>query len=88
MLEVVIPPEFIPEETSGDIMAPEGSTVKLTCKARGHPTPSIKWKREDGQNITLKSPGSKTQGIFRSIILHNFLEKKTIAVIVHFVQWL
>ncbi|ODM99312.1 Lachesin [Orchesella cincta] len=61
VLEVVIPPEFIPEDTSGDIMAPEGSTVKLTCKARGHPTPSIKWRREDGHNITLKTQGSKTQ---------------------------
>lgn len=81
MLEVVIPPEFIPEETSGDIMAPEGSTVKLTCKARGHPTPSIKWRREDGQNITIKTPGSKTQGIFSSTRLRNFLEK-TEAVII------
>ncbi len=62
-LEVVIPPDFIPEETSGDVMAPEGSTVKLTCNARGHPTPSIIWKRENGQNITLKSPsGAKSQG--------------------------
>ncbi len=76
MLEVVIPPEFIPEETSGDIMAPEGSTVKLTCKARGHPTPSIKWRREDGQNITIKSPGSKTQGILVAVHVTQLLRKK------------
>jgi hypothetical protein len=62
-LEVVIPPDFIPEETSGDVMAPEGSTVKLTCNARGHPKPSIIWRRENEYNITLKaSSGSKTQG--------------------------
>lgn len=45
-LDVVIPPDFIPEETSGDLMAPEGSTVKLQCKARGKPEPQIIWKRE------------------------------------------
>lgn len=42
-LEVVIPPDFIPEETSGDLMAPEGSTVKLQCNAKGHPEPAIIW---------------------------------------------
>lgn len=44
-------------------MAPEGSTVKLNCNARGHPAANITWKRENGQNITLKTPsGAKTQG--------------------------
>ncbi|CAG7703127.1 unnamed protein product, partial [Allacma fusca] len=61
-LEVVIPPDFIPEETSGDMMAPEGSTVKLNCNAKGHPTPTIQWRRENNQNITLKSSsGAKVQ---------------------------
>lgn len=58
-----IPVDFIPEETSSDVMAPEGSSVKLQCKARGHPEPAILWRREGGQNITLKPiGGSKTQG--------------------------
>ena len=42
-LEVVIPPDFIPEDTSGDLMAPEGSTVKLTCNAKGNTWPDIKY---------------------------------------------
>lgn len=31
-LDVVIPPDFIPEETSSDVIVPEGSSVKLTCR--------------------------------------------------------
>ena len=54
-------------------MAPEGSTVKLTCSARGHPTPNIIWKRENGQNITLKSPsGAKSQGKYQHCLLNVF----------------
>lgn len=29
------------EETSGDMMVPEGSSAKLVCKARGFPKPKI-----------------------------------------------
>lgn len=42
-LEVVIPPDIIYEETSGDMMVPEGSSAKLVCKARGYPKPRITW---------------------------------------------
>ncbi|XP_035714927.1 lachesin-like isoform X2 [Folsomia candida] len=70
-LEVVIPPDFIPEETSSDLMAPEGSTVKLICNSRGHPQPTITFRREGGQNITLKSnSGSKSQvSVFEGNVL-------------------
>ncbi|XP_067206436.1 lachesin-like isoform X2 [Linepithema humile] len=50
-LEVVIPPDFIAEETSNDMMVPEGGSAKLVCKARGFPKPDIVWKREDGAEI-------------------------------------
>lgn len=40
-LEVVIPPDIIYEETSGDMMVPEGSSAKLICKARGFPKPKV-----------------------------------------------
>ncbi|CAH0724775.1 unnamed protein product, partial [Brenthis ino] len=50
-LEVVIPPDIIYEETSGDMMVPEGGSAKLVCKARGYPPPKIVWRREDGGDI-------------------------------------
>ncbi|XP_014612374.1 PREDICTED: lachesin-like [Polistes canadensis] len=59
-LEVVIPPDIISEETSNDLMVPEGGSAKLVCKARGYPKPEIVWKREDGSEII--SRGGSTGG--------------------------
>lgn len=62
-LEVVIPPDFIPEETSGDTMVPEGGTARVSCKARGVPPPRVMWKREDGQDIVVRDhAGIKSKG--------------------------
>jgi neurotrimin len=62
-LEVVIPPDFVPEETSGDMMIPEGGTIRLGCRARGSPEPKVVWRREDGQDIILREPvGAKSKG--------------------------
>ncbi|XP_043251455.1 lachesin-like [Colletes gigas] len=56
MLSIVVPPDFIPEETSSDVMIHEGGQVKLTCHARGVPPPRVSWRREDGQNIIIRKP--------------------------------
>lgn len=62
-LEVVIPPDIVYEETSGDMMVPEGSSAKLVCKARGFPKPKITWRREDGREIIARNgPHGKTKG--------------------------
>ncbi|XP_059474241.1 lachesin-like isoform X2 [Neocloeon triangulifer] len=53
-LEVVIPPDIVYEETSGDMMVPEGGSAKLVCKAKGYPKPKIVWRREDGGDIILR----------------------------------
>uniref|UniRef100_A0AAG5DV54 Ig-like domain-containing protein n=2 Tax=Anopheles TaxID=44482 RepID=A0AAG5DV54_ANOAO len=53
-LDVVIPPDFIAEDTSSDVIVPEGSSVKLTCRAKGYPGPVVTWRREDGTEIVLK----------------------------------
>ncbi|XP_062537206.1 lachesin-like isoform X2 [Armigeres subalbatus] len=59
-LDVVIPPDFIAEDTSSDVIVPEGSSVKLTCRAKGYPEPVVTWRREDGTEIVLKdSAGTK-----------------------------
>ncbi|KAK2587204.1 hypothetical protein KPH14_002947 [Odynerus spinipes] len=62
-LEVVIPPDIISEETSNDLMVPEGGSAKLVCKARGYPQPEILWKREDGLEIISRdgASGGKTK---------------------------
>ncbi|GLV34373.1 Dpr-interacting protein alpha [Carabus blaptoides fortunei] len=61
-LDVVVPPDFINEETSGDVMIPEGGTIKLTCRARGYPVPHVLWRREDGSDIIVREPnGQKTK---------------------------
>lgn len=65
-LEVVIPPDIVYEETSGDMMVPEGSSAKLVCKARGFPKPKITWRREDGREIIARNgPHGKTKGNFK-----------------------
>lgn len=62
-MEVVIPPDIISEETSNDLMVPEGGSAKLVCKARGYPKPDIVWKREDGAEIISRAglSGGKTK---------------------------
>lgn len=61
-LEVVIPPDIIYEETSGDMMVPEGGSAKLVCKARGYPKPRIVWRREDGGAIVTRgTPNGKVE---------------------------
>jgi Immunoglobulin I-set domain. len=68
-LDVVVPPDILNEESSSDIMAPEGGTIKLVCKAKGYPRPHITWKREDGQEIIIKEGNTmvpKSKGKFFS----------------------
>ncbi|CAH1126801.1 unnamed protein product [Ceutorhynchus assimilis] len=52
-LDVVVPPDILDYATSGDIVVREGANVNLHCVAKGFPTPSIIWKRETGDLITL-----------------------------------
>ncbi|PSN29181.1 hypothetical protein C0J52_28423 [Blattella germanica] len=62
-LDVVVPPDFVNEDTSGDVMVPEGGVVKLTCRARGYPVPHVLWRREDNADLVIKEPsGAKTKG--------------------------
>ncbi|XP_050666768.1 lachesin-like [Leptidea sinapis] len=61
-LDVVVPPDFVSEETSGDVMIPEGDMAKLSCRARGQPAPRVLWRREDGSEIVLRHPnGTKSK---------------------------
>ncbi|XP_069162340.1 lachesin [Procambarus clarkii] len=53
VLNVVVPPNIIDGESSGDVMVQEGANITLTCSATGTPTPAITWRREDHMKINL-----------------------------------
>ncbi|XP_076292249.1 lachesin isoform X2 [Lasioglossum baleicum] len=55
-LSIIVPPDFIPEDTSSDVMEREGGQVRLTCRARGVPPPRVSWRREDGKKIIIRQP--------------------------------
>ncbi|XP_068917478.1 lachesin isoform X4 [Tenebrio molitor] len=54
-LQVVVPPNIIDaESTQSTVAIRENQNISLTCKADGFPTPKIKWRREDGQGISVE----------------------------------
>ncbi|XP_042878938.1 lachesin-like isoform X1 [Penaeus japonicus] len=57
-VDVVVPPDIIDRESSGDLTVREGMDVTLTCRAKGHPKPTIMWRREDNKNIVLDAEKS------------------------------
>ncbi|XP_015181634.1 PREDICTED: lachesin-like isoform X2 [Polistes dominula] len=56
MLSIVVPPDFVSEDTSSDVNVGEGGQVKLTCRARGVPPPRVLWRREDSKGIIIREP--------------------------------
>ncbi|XP_053641723.2 lachesin [Cherax quadricarinatus] len=66
-IKVHVPPDIINELTSSDATINEGDTVNLRCVAEGYPTPEIKWKREDGRGIVIKSSGRDGSKTFEAV---------------------
>ncbi|XP_065207681.1 neurotrimin-like isoform X2 [Planococcus citri] len=60
-LNVVVPPNIDDSLSSSDVIVREGANVTLTCHASGYPQPTIKWRRDDGSNITLNKTHSVTE---------------------------
>ena len=54
-----VPPTILEEGTSSDVVVDEGSGVSLRCNARGYPTPTVTWRREDGKELNIGSIGGK-----------------------------
>ncbi|KAK3929252.1 Hemicentin-1, partial [Frankliniella fusca] len=48
------PPDIISDDSSADLHVPEGDNATLHCKATGHPTPRVTWRREGGEPILLR----------------------------------
>ncbi|XP_066949759.1 lachesin-like [Macrobrachium rosenbergii] len=71
VLTVVVPPNIIDSDTSGDVMAQEGANINLTCNASGTPQPSITWRREDNIKINI----NKTLQVAEHNGVHLHLER-------------
>ncbi|OQR73635.1 lachesin-like, partial [Tropilaelaps mercedesae] len=52
-LDVYIPPSIVTEGTMSEVNVHEGQNATLRCKAQGYPTPTITWRRENGEDISL-----------------------------------
>ncbi|XP_022211531.1 lachesin [Drosophila obscura] len=58
-IDVQVPPDIINEDSSADMAVQEGEDATLTCKATGNPLPRVIWRREDGEMILIRKPGSR-----------------------------
>ncbi|XP_077299466.1 lachesin-like [Arctopsyche grandis] len=58
-IDVHVPPDIIYDDTSADLAVQEHDNATLSCKATGRPTPRITWRREDGEPILVKKPGTR-----------------------------
>ncbi|CAB0015592.1 unnamed protein product, partial [Nesidiocoris tenuis] len=52
-MNIALPPDILDTGTSTDMVVREGSNVSFQCAASGSPPPSITWRRESGEPITL-----------------------------------
>ncbi|CAL1266169.1 unnamed protein product [Larinioides sclopetarius] len=52
-LDVEVPPDINESESSSDMFVKEGIDIKLKCKAKGHPEPTLTWRREDYKPVRI-----------------------------------
>lgn len=50
-----VPPDILDYPTSADMVVKEGSNVTLRCAASGSPTPTIMWRKETSELISLNN---------------------------------
>lgn len=72
-LDVLIAPSIDYNATSSDVSVDERHRLSIRCRAKGHPPPTIIWRREDNKEINLgqyggmKYSASKVEGEFLNI---------------------
>ncbi|CAL8251670.1 unnamed protein product [Boreogadus saida] len=71
VLEVGVAPSF--SETPVDISASVGEKLTLACAARGHPPPTLTWRRQDGRPIPAKasSPGGSLRPEENNLVIQS-----------------
>ena len=67
-----VPPTIDDAMSNSDVIVREGSDLSFTCHARGSPTPTVKWRREDGRKISFNKSYS---GEFIEIFIEIFNEE-------------
>lgn len=56
-----VPPDIEDEGTSSDVTVHEGENATLTCRAKGHPTPRVSWRRESSEQIVVRKTPKETK---------------------------
>lgn len=54
-----VPPDISDEQSSSDMTVREGGNVTFFCKATGHPTPKVTWRRDDGSPLYQQRNGTE-----------------------------
>lgn len=49
----IVPPNIDDSLSSSDVIVREGSNVTLRCRSTGSPTPTVKWKRDSMEKISI-----------------------------------
>ncbi|KAJ0178851.1 hypothetical protein K1T71_005626 [Dendrolimus kikuchii] len=64
-LHVLVPPDIVDSDSSGEVIIHEGDNVSLHCAASGTPQPLITWRREDSAQMTVAAVNvSKWSGVW------------------------
>ncbi|KAH9521236.1 hypothetical protein DERF_004910 [Dermatophagoides farinae] len=58
-LDILVAPTIDYNATSSDVSVDERHRLSIHCRANGHPTPNIVWRREDNKDINLGLYGGK-----------------------------
>ncbi|EAT35448.1 AAEL012384-PA [Aedes aegypti] len=62
-VDVQLPPDISDEQSSSDMTVREGGNVTFFCKATGHPTPKVTWRRDDGSPLYQQRNGTELRRV-------------------------